>query len=207
MADRDAKQPVESATTEVLREIDGLIKATEGAASEWGIRPGHPEWRFVSALLDAVRWFGRLAAAGTADLKTTMEMAERKAEAELAQLRAATQAADLAVRQAKLAQTSLEVQRETLVARMVETIAPQLAKGVKEWVVIRERRYNRNVEWARAAAVGSVVLSLIAGGYAWRAIQDSSATEALDRCLAHPYADPASGKRFCELDSLLPQPQ
>lgn len=132
-----------------------------------------------------------------------MGTAQKTAEIELAKLRAATEAANLAVRQAKLAQASLEVQRETLIAKMIENIAPKLAAGVKDWVVIRERRYNRNVEWARFFATASVVLVLVLGGYAWRAWQDGKATDALENCLAQQFLDPASGKHFCEIELLM----
>jgi hypothetical protein len=128
----------------------------------------------------------------------------RKAgEVELERVRVAATAAQIALNQTKTAHATLEIQRETLVSRMVGDIAPRLAAGVKEWVVIRERRWNRNRETVRAAAIGAVVLTLVLGGYVGRAVQDWDATQAASRCASVVFVDTA-GRRYCPVDVLLP---
>jgi hypothetical protein len=137
-------------------------------------------------------------------LVATVE-ARKAAEVELDRLRATTEAAQVALNQAKTAQAILEIQRETLVGRMIGDIAPRLAAGVKDCLVIRERRLNRNLEMARAAAISAVVFALVLGGYVARAVQDWEATEALARCGSAQFVDTTTGRGYCPLDVLLPR--
>jgi hypothetical protein len=125
--------------------------------------------------------------------------------ADLSRLRAGVTAAEIALNQAKTAHTILEVQRETLVSRMIGDIAPRIAAGLKDLLVIRERRFNRNVEWGRRAAVCAGAIALVLAGYVGRGVQDSDATEALARCGKALVVDPATGEKYCPLEALLPR--
>jgi hypothetical protein len=190
---------------EAVADLAGLVGETEKAARAWGVRPDHREGRFVSALLGIVTWLARLVVAAAADLKAVTRAGQKLAETELATLKAANELAANTVRQARAAQTNIEVQRETLVARMVENIGPQLAGGVKDWLVLREREHNRKMARRRAAITSAVVVALVAGGYGLRAWQDTDATAALSRCVSTKIVSPTNGEAFCSLNTLLPE--
>ena len=193
------------ASGEALAELSDRIKDTVDAARDWGVLPDHLEGRFVTAFLNAVSWLGRLVTAAVADLTAVVHAGQKLAETELATLKAANELAANTIRQARAAQTNIEVQRETLVARVVENIGPQLAGGVKDWLVLREREYNRKVARRRAAITGAAVVALIAGGYGVRAWQDTDATAALLRCVSTKIVSPTNGEAFCSLTTLLPE--
>ena len=193
------------ASGEALAELSDRIKDTVDAARDWGVLPDHLEGRFVTAFLNALSWLGRLVTAAVADLKAVVHAGQKLAETELATLKAANELAANTIRQARAAQTNIEVQRETLVARMVENIGPQLAGGVKDWLVLREREHNRKVARRRAAITGAAVVALIAGGYGLRAWQDTDATAALSRCASTKIVSPTNGEAFCSLTTLLPE--
>lgn len=190
---------------EAVADLAGLTGETEKAARAWGVRPDHLEGRFVSALLGIVTWLARLVAAAAADLKAVVHAGQKLAETELAALRAANELAANTIRQARAAQTNLEVQRETIATRMVENLGPQLARGLKDWLVLREREYNRKMARRRAAITSALVMVLIAGGYGLRAWQDTDAIAALSRCVSNKIVSPTNGEAFCSLNTLLPK--
>jgi hypothetical protein len=133
-----------------------------------------------------------------------VEAAKTLGAIELTKLREGLQGAQIMLSQARTAQTSLEVQREKLVTRMVDNIVPQLAEGVNQWVVIREKEHNRRAAQRLAAVTVTIAFGLVAGGYAFRSWQDTPATEALGLCFAKQFAA-SDGERFCALKYLLPQ--
>jgi hypothetical protein len=93
------------------------IEAVARTALDWGVRPAHLESRFVAALLTAMKGLGGIFPAAVTDLKAVLQSGKALADAEMARLRAANDAASIALSQARTAQMSLEVQRETLVTR------------------------------------------------------------------------------------------
>jgi hypothetical protein len=190
---------------EAVADLAGLVGETEKAARAWGVRPDHLEGRFVSALLGIVTWLARLVVAAAADLKAVMRAGQKLSETELATLKAANELAANTVRQARAAQTNLEVQRETIATRLVENLGPQLARGLKDWLVLREREHNRKMARRRAAITSAVVVALVAGGYFSRAWQDTNATAALSRCISTKIVSPTNGEAFCSLNTLLPE--
>ena len=193
------------ASGEALAELSDRIKDTVDAARDWGVLPDHLEGRFVTAFLNALSWLGRLVTAAVADLKAVVHAGQKLAETELATLKAANELATNTIRQARAAQTNLEVQRETIATRMVENLGPQLARGLKDWLVLREREHNWRMARRRAAITSAVVVALIAGGYGLRAWQDTDATAALSRCVDTKIVSPTNGEAFCSLKSLLPE--
>jgi hypothetical protein len=198
--------------TEKLTPVDVAAEDLRHAAEEmeqaaWreGIDPDGPlgvfvrsEKRVLLKLADTVVHFEKT-------MSVKLDGTQKLGETELATLRAANELAGATIRQARAAQTNLELQRDTLVARMVENIGPQLAGGVKDWLVLREREYNRKVARRRAAITGAVVVALIAGGYGVRAWQDTDATAALLRCVSTKIVSPTNGEAFCSLTTLLPE--
>ena len=191
---------------QVVAELEVRIGAVTDAASDWGVRPDHLEGRFLAAFLTALHGLGRLIVAAAVDLTNVVTMGKAAADAELLRLRAAQESAAALLQQARTAQVSLEVQRETLVARLVEHIGPQVASGVKDWVVIREKEHNRKAARTRAAFTVAAALALVACGYGVRVWQDEDATAALARCVARKLIVQVNGanQAYCSLDALLP---
>ena len=72
-----------------------------------------PEGRFISALLGAVETLGRLVASGQAMIEVVARDSRAAAEAEYAQAREVTKAAQLALKQARNAQLALVVEQES----------------------------------------------------------------------------------------------
>jgi hypothetical protein len=199
--------PVEASPTaadRALRELDEEIAAVLDAADDWGIRHEDLEGRFVTAWLNTVKWLGRLVAAAVADLKNVIQQSKAASDAEAERLRQLNRQALTVIETARAAQTHLEIQRETVVAKLLDRIGPELSDGIKYWRVIKEREYNRRA--ARRLAAGTVAgaLLLVLGGYLGRAWQDSEATDALGRCAAHLFVDPGSHRAFCDMTYLAP---
>ena len=164
MADVLAGQAVETEAARAARELAEVVRQTEVAAREWGVRPDHLEGRFVSALLGCLTWLGRIMQATALALKASSRETRAATETELETLRTASKAALRVLQQAETALASSDVQRQMAVGRFVETIAPQMVKAVGEAVVIRERRYNQRVHWGRAAGIAAAG-GLLLGGY------------------------------------------
>ena len=126
-------------------------------------------------------------------------------EAEIQQLREANKQAVHAMNEANAALRRAKVEAETVTLKTIQDLGPQILKGIREAVVIRERRYNRKVEWRRASLVAVAVLGLFLGGYSWRAWQDGgNGSDALVRCLQHPFQTP-NGDRYCSFATLFPK--
>jgi len=106
-------------------------------------------------------------------------------------------AGEVALRQARTAQISLQVEKENLTAMMVKETLPLFVERLKEALIIRERRWNDDVKRRRLATAGLMTLGLVFGGYAAHVWQAWTATGAYDWCWAHPL--PASGRVYCDM--------
>ncbi len=71
------------------------------------------------------------------------------------QQRKATAATQDALGLARQAAHVLEAEKVRVTSEMVAKVAPQLVEGVRHALVIKEQRFNRNMEWTRAALIGS----------------------------------------------------
>ena len=110
-----------------------------------------PEGRFISALLGAVETLGRLAASGQAMIEAVARDSRAAAEAEYAQAREVTKAAQLALKQARNAQLALVVEQENVTLRMIDQTLPLFAERLEKVLVIREQRWNADVRRRRYA--------------------------------------------------------
>lgn len=200
---------VETEAAKAARELEGVVRETEIAAREWGVRPDHLEGRFVSALLSTLTWLGRLIQAAAADLKASAKETRAASAAELETLRIANAAATKVLDQANTALTVAGIEQSKLIAQFVAVAAPQLIQAVGAAVVIRERRYNKKVQWGRAAGIASVALGLLGSGYVWGGWQSADeaagavALERIRQCRATPVKDSRTGEAFCPLKHLL----
>ena len=188
------------------------LRALREAADDWGVKPDHPEGAFVSAMIgtqvgfvDVALSFAEGLAAAVADARV---MAQESAE----QQRKATTATQDALGLARQAAHVLEVEKVRVTTEMVAKVAPQLVEGVRDALVIREQRFNRNMEWTRAALTGAAIFALVIGGYTWRTVQDwsllsrvSYENTALQRCLDTSTARTSEGHRLCDMNDFLPR--
>jgi hypothetical protein len=107
------------------------------------------------------------------------------------------QKGDLALRQARNAQINLEVAHEQAVQRMIKETLPMFARNLKEALVIREQRWNRDAAWRRYAGAAAVALVILVLGYSLRTWAEPDQNRALDWCLAHLLQ--GSGHVYCDI--------
>ena len=200
---------IETEAAKAAHELDSIVRQAEVAAREWGVRPDHLEGRFISALLAAITWLGRLIQASAADQRASAKDNRIASAADLEKIRVASHTAEAVLNQAKTAYAGSEVQIERVVSRFVDSVAPQVSKAIAEAVVIRERDYNKQRQWGRAAAVGGLLLALVVGGNFWGSWQSGQvadgarALEKIKQCQAAPVKDTRTGNAFCLLKDLL----
>jgi len=191
---------VNAAVTRLRTAAEGLIAV--GRAE--GIEPQGPLGQWLDAQAEALRALAEILGAQELRFEELMRNVNAAASAELEKLVAAAalgndvvRAGEVALRQARTAQISLQVEKENLTAMMVKETLPLFVERLKEALIIRERRWNDDVKRRRLATAGLVTLGLVFGGYAAHVWQAWTATGAYDWCWAHPL--PASGRVYCDM--------
>jgi len=191
---------VNAAVTRLRTAAEGLIAV--GRAE--GIEPQGPLGQWLDAQAEALRALAEILGAQELRFEELMRNVNAAASAELEKLVVAAalgndvvRAGEVALRQARTAQISLQVEKENLTAMMVKETLPLFVERLKEALIIRERRWNDDVKRRRLATAGLVTLGLVFGGYAAHVWQAWTATGAYDWCWAHPL--PASGRVYCDM--------
>jgi hypothetical protein len=187
--------------------VVGLRTAAEGliaAGRVEGIEPEGPLGQWLEAQAEALRALAEILGGQELRFEELMPNVSAAARAEVEKLAAATElgnnvvrAGEVALRQARTAQISLQVEKENLTAMMVKETLPLFVERLKEALIIRERRWNDDVKRRRLATAGLVVLGLVFGGYGVHVWQAWNATSAFDWCWAH--ALPSSGRVYCDM--------
>jgi hypothetical protein len=187
--------------------VVGLRTAAEGliaAGRVEGIEPEGPLGQWLEAQAEALRALAEILGGQELRFEELMRNVSAAARVELEKLAAATEfgnnvvrAGEVALRQARTAQISLQVAKENLTAMMVKETLPLFVERLKEALIIRERRWNDDVKRRRLATAGLVVLGLVFGGYGVHVWQAWNATSAFDWCWAH--ALPSSGRVYCDM--------
>jgi hypothetical protein len=180
-------------------EFQKQVAAVEKPARAWGVRSDSLEGRFVSALLTATGSLGRLFAAAVAEFEGLTREHREATERELAAAKELTRSAKAGLTQADVMLTVVQVEKENLVAKMIKETLPLFAERLKEALIIREKRWNDDVNRRHLATAGAVTLALVSAAYGVRAWQDSAVAGAFYRCLAHPLQ--ASGHFYCDVTS------
>lgn len=207
--------------TQRMQEFTARTQAVEAAAREWGIRPDYPEGVFVSAMLGTQVGFAEFALTTAEALQATVAEARATAEEELARQRVVTAETRVALQNARDAIAAmetggqgairkLEIEQATVTTKLINGIVPEMIKGVRHALVIKQHRYNHNVEWARGLGIGALMLCLVVSGYVWATWSDwglSSRVENLGATVEHcrltsKWADDG-GKRLCELSDFV----
>jgi len=187
--------------------VTGLRTAAEGLIAVGraeGIEPQGPLGQWLDAQAEALRALAEILGAQELRFEELMRNVNAAASAELEKLVVAAalgndvvRAGEVALRQARTAQISLQVEKENLTAMMVKETLPLFVERLKEALIIRERRWNDDVKRRRLATAGLMTLGLVFGGYAAHVWQAWTATGAYDWCWAHPL--PASGRVYCDM--------
>ena len=176
----------------------------EQAAWREGIEPSGPLGIFVTAVRRTLISLADISEKQSRGVAATISGAQKLIDSEVAKLRLANEVATRAMNEAMAARNRAEVEAEKLTLKTISGLAPKILEEIRDAVVIRERRYNRKVEWRRASLVAVAVLGLVLGGYCWKAWQDGDASEALVRCLKQPFQAP-NGDRYCSFSTLFPK--
>ena len=170
----------------------------EQAAWREGIDPDGPlgvfvrsEKRVLLKLADTVVHFEKT-------MSVMLDGTQKLGETELATLKAANELAGDTIRQARAAQTNLEVQRETLSREWwrISARSWRAGEGLARPSGARAQSEDRTASGGDHSAA---VVALIAGGYGLRAWQDTDATAALSRCVSTKIVSPTNGEAFCSL--------
>ena len=188
------------------------LRALREAAKTWGVRSHSPEGAFISTMVGTQEGFVEVALGLASGLEAVIADARTMAIESAEQQRKATAATQDALGLARQAAHVLETEKVRVTSEMVAKVAPQLVEGVRYALVIKEQRFNRNMEWTRAALIGAAIFALVIGGYTWRTVQDwpllsrvSYENTALQRCLDTSTARTAEGHRLCDMNDFLPR--
>lgn len=209
--------PVALEAVSIRADFKARLDALREAAETWGVRPDHPEGRFISTMIGTQAGFADLAMSLAEALHDVVKEARATAEEELARQRVVTERTRQALTRAsgvvdnldksgRSAIDRIEVEKTEMLAQLVKDILPEMARGVREALVIRERRYNHDREWGRALCIGGVMLGLVAAGYVWGTWADWGLTNrlqnigaAIEHCeLTLRWTD-EKGNRLCEV--------
>ena len=182
-------------------ELRASAEDMEQAAWRTGLTPDEPLGIWVISLRRTLTNLANLSEGQEQGVSAVIDGSRKLVDAEVAQLRAANEASVRAMNEANAALSRAKVDAEKLTLKTLGDLSPKILEHIRDAVVIRERRYNRKVEWRRATLVGMAVLGLVVGGYSWRGWQDSDANSALSRCLEHQFQTP-NGDKFCPISSL-----
>lgn len=199
-----AHPAVESACAAANRDLDRLVHEVEDAAHAWGIRRGHPEWKFCSAILGTAAWLGKLTGAATVDMRKVIDASKEAAAVEIRKLNLAVEAAELHLAQTRETSRKIEADRTLFIADFVKTVTPDLVRSMSNAIVLREKRLHRNRELLRYGVVSGLTLLVFLGGYIWRATQDEAAIAALRRCRAEQHQERVTGEWVCSMSILVP---
>ncbi|WP_158803415.1 hypothetical protein [Acidisoma sp. L85] len=100
----------------------------------------------------------------------------------------------------------IEVDKTAALAQLVKDILPDMTRGVREALVIKQRRYNHNLEFVRALCLGALMVGLVLTGYVWGTWSDwgmagrvEKIGAAIERCQLTPHWEDDKGNRLCEM--------
>ena len=202
-------------------DFQARLEALKSAATEWGLQPEHPEGIFVSTMIGTQAGFAELALSLGEALHVIIRDARATAEQELARQRVLTQQTRTALENASGAILNMEKGADVVIARLedkkkevttqlIDRIVPDMIRGVKEALVIKERRRDKNMEWTRALGAAGLTLALVISGYVWGTWSDwgmssriESVGAAIERCqVTSKWADD-KGHQLCQMSDFL----
>jgi hypothetical protein len=196
-----------SSQVERLRLAAGALN---DAARRECIEPGGPLGAWVDAQHQALLAMADVAEHQEHLITGVVGGIRAAADQELARQRIITEQAQLALESARDAASKLEFEKGRVASQMIERVVPDMIEGVRNALVIRERRHNRRSEWLRALTAAALMLLLTAAGYVSGTRHDrdlSSRLEAMgsaiQRCRDTSRWTDEAGHRLCQLDIFL----
>lgn len=120
-----------------------------------------------------------------------------KAATVLAQGQKALKQGEVVLGQARAAQYHLHLSEETVIAHLVKNTLPLFAEQMKQVMVIRERRWNKDQGRQRMALAGAITLAVFLLGFVVRTGLDWDRLSVAEQCAAHPFSQ--SGHLACDL--------
>jgi hypothetical protein len=202
-----------SLNTPPLRAAFGAkLEALKASARDWGVMPDHPEGAFISSMIGTQEGFAELALGLADQLHGIVDESRRLAQTELERQRTALRQAEAAVEHAKLASQRMEDEKQAVTRKLIAEVVPEMIKATKDAMIIRERRFNRNIEWGRALGTGALMVGLVLFGYVWGTWSDwgmSRRVETLGSAIRYcqdtsPWKDD-KGNRLCDLRYFSPK--
>ncbi len=186
------EQPVALGTAALRADFQARLDALHQAAREWGVRPDHPEGIFVGTMIGTQAGFVEVALQLGEALDAVVRKAHATAEEELARQRVVTQQTRMMLDRASTVIRAFEEESQTVVKKVeadkdaaiegfVKSIIPQMVRGVRESLVIRERRHNAFVAWRQTVGIGFLMIGLVVGGYVWASWSDWGSASRMER--------------------------
>jgi len=196
-------EPVPTAPLAPGDDFAAALGRVQDAAREWGIRPDLVEGKFVSALMAAVEWLGRVSQAAQLEFRTLHQKQRDSAELELACAREITKAAHAALGQTRSALINLQVERENVTIRMIHETMPMFATELRKALMIRINDETSALRLRRSMLAGTAAVAIFLGGFGLRAWDDRDAVGMLERCLAKPLQAQNAGQLhlYCDVTS------
>jgi hypothetical protein len=178
-----------------------VLQTVQDAAREWGVRQDMMEGKFVSALMGAVAWLGRVNQAAQAEFREIAQKQTDAAKLELARAEALTKATNATLSQARSALINLQVERENVTGRMIEATMPKFAEELRKVLVLRVNDETSALKIKRGLIAGGIAVGVFLGGYGVRTWADRDAVGALERCLSKPLQSQVAGQThlYCEV--------
>ena len=195
-------------TAQSRSDLHSRHAAITAAAEEWGLRRGHPEWRFVSSLIDAQASMADLMVSFAEDMDAVVEEHRQAARDEFARQHSAREESFHQIGVMQSVVRSLDVEKARMASEMLKEAIPKIAEGVKEAVTIRQVWVARGRAIQQALMVAAAAVGLFVGGYSMRTVQVWGMSDAALRdnegiavCKATtPWRD-KDGMRLCRLDA------
>jgi hypothetical protein len=193
------------------------LAAVETAARDWGVRPEYPEGVFISTMISTQAGFAEVALGVGDALLAIVERAKAAGEDELARQRVMTERTRQTLvkasgvienldKGARQAIDKIEVDKTVVLTQLVKDILPDMTRGVREALVIKQRRYNHNLEFVRALCLGVLMVGLVVTGYVWGTWSDRGMAgrvenigAAIERCQLTSHWEDDKGNRLCEI--------
>ncbi|WP_353408224.1 hypothetical protein [Roseomonas mucosa] len=167
-----------------------------------GVSPQEPLGLLFKAQSTVLTAFAGLAAEQRRTVEASFEAARKAQQTDLDQLRQARMEAEAMIRQIKATGTATEADVEKILSEVVKYISGEVAAGVRDTVVIKERIHNRGASWRQGVTGAALVAGFMMIGYAAHAWQSWDATAAVQRCRDHVLWSQA-GQGFCSVDRVL----
>jgi hypothetical protein len=204
-------------TASMRADFQTRLQALRDAAQAWGVQPNHPEGLFVSTMIGTQSGFAELALSLAESLHAIVQDARAGAEDELAKQKAVTERTRQTLvkasgvienldRGAQQAIEKIEVDKTRVLKQLVQDILPEMTRGLRDVLVIKQRRYNHNLEFLRALCLGVLMVGMMLTGYFWGTWSDwgmagrvETIGAAIERCQLTSHWEDDKGNRLCEM--------